>query len=115
MPVKDLPLTLLIYAAAAFFEITGSFAIWSVTRLNRSALWLIPGIAALVIFAWLLTRADLAAAGRAYAVYGGIYIVGSLVWLWQVEGQVPNWWDISGAALSVAGAIVILMGARITT
>ena len=73
MPAKDLPLALLIYAAAAFFEIAGSFAIWAVTRLNRSTLWLIPGIAALILFAWLLTRTDLTAAGRAYAAYGGIY------------------------------------------
>jgi small multidrug resistance family-3 protein len=115
MLAKDLPLALMIYSAAAFFEIAGSFAIWSVTRLNRSALWLIPGIAALVLFAWLLTRTDLNAAGRAYAAYGGIYIIASLVWLWQVEGQLPTWWDISGATLCVAGAVTILIGTRFTT
>jgi len=113
MAVKGLPTTLLIYFAAAAFEISGSFAIWAVTRLNRSPLWLIPGILALFMFAWLLTRTDLTNPGRAYAAYGGIYIVSSLVWLWRVDGQMPSIWDVTGASLSVAGAIVILLGARL--
>lgn len=39
----------------------------------------------LVIFALALTRIDAAAAGRAYAAYGGIYILSSLLGLWLVE------------------------------
>ena len=34
-----------------------------------------------IAFAYALTRTDSACAGRAYAAYGGIYIVASLVWL----------------------------------
>jgi len=113
MAIDKLALTLLIYLLAAFLEIIGSFAIWSVTRLDRSALWLIPGIFALTAFAWLLTRSDLSNPGRAYAAYGGIYIISSLIWLWRVDGQIPGWWDVTGASLSVAGAIVILLGTRL--
>ena len=113
MALKGIPLSLAVFAAAAFFELSGSFAIWAVTRLNRSPLWLIPGICALAIFAWLLTRTDLTNSGRAYAAYGGIYIISSLIWLWRVDGQIPSWWDVTGASLSVAGAIVILLGTRL--
>jgi small multidrug resistance family-3 protein len=104
--------TLAIYAAAAIAEIAGCFALWAVARLNASMLWLVPGVASLVLFAWLLTRVDVEFAGRAYAVYGGIYIAASLVWLWLVEGRMPDRWDVLGAAICIAGAMVILYAPR---
>ncbi len=104
--------TLAIYAAAAIAEIAGCFALWAVARLNASMLWLVPGVASLVLFAWLLTRVDVEFAGRAYAVYGGIYIAASLVWLWSVEGRMPDRWDVLGAAICIAGAMVILYAPR---
>ena len=100
------------FIAAAFAEIAGCFAFWSWLRLGKSAVWLLPGIASLVIFAWLLTQVDSAYAGRAYAAYGGIYIAASLLWLWMVEGQRPDRWDAIGALLCIAGAMVILLGPR---
>ena len=66
------------------------------------------GIASLVGFALALTRVDSAFAGRAYAAYGGIYIAASLAWLWVVERQVPSRADVLGAALAIAGALVII-------
>ena len=98
-----------IYALAALGEIAGCFSFWAWQRLDRSAAWVLPGLASLAAFAWLLTRIDVSLAGRAYAAYGGIYIAASLVWLWAVEGQRPDGWDGVGAALSLCGAAVILM------
>ena len=65
------------YAAAAISEIAGCFAFWAWLRLGKPALWLIPGVLSLILFAWLLTRVDAQFAGRAYAAYGGIYILAS--------------------------------------
>ncbi len=101
-----------IYLAAALAEIGGCFAFWAWLRLGRSALWLVPGIAALVLFAFLLTRIDSVYAGRAFAAYGGVYIVASLAWLWAVEGARPDRWDAIGAAICIIGAGVILFGPR---
>lgn len=97
-----------IYVAAAVAEIAGCFALWVVVRNGASGLWLIPGIASLILFGWLLTRVDVDFAGRAYAVYGGIYIAASLVWLWSVEGTMPDRWDVLGATVCIAGALIIL-------
>jgi small multidrug resistance family-3 protein len=66
----------------------------------------------LVLFAVCLTRTDSGYAGRAFAAYGGVYIVASLVWLWMVEGVRPDHWDAAGALLCVAGACTILWGPR---
>jgi small multidrug resistance family-3 protein len=103
---------MIVYVAAALAEIGGCFAFWAWLRLDRSPLWLVPGAAALLLFAWLLTCVDSPAAGRAYAAYGGIYIAASLAWLWAVEGLRPDRWDLAGAGLCVAGAFLILFGPR---
>jgi len=105
-------MTLPVYALAALAEIAGCFAFWAWARSNASSVWLVPGVGALVLFAWLLTRVDVAMAGRAYAAYGGIYIVASLGWLWAVEGRVPDRWDVLGAGVCLAGALIILLGPR---
>ena len=100
------------FTLAALAEIAGCYAVWIWMRDGASPVWLLPGLASLALFAWLLTRVDAAHAGRAYAAYGGIYIVASLVWLRAVEGQRPDGWDLAGGALSLAGAAIILYAPR---
>jgi small multidrug resistance family-3 protein len=101
-----------IFALTALLEIAGCFAFWAWARQGVSALWLVPGVVALMGFAWLLTRIDSDFAGRAYAAYGGIYIAASLIWLWAFEGTRPDRWDAAGGAVCVLGALLILYGPR---
>ncbi len=103
---------MLLFIAAALFEIAGCFAFWAWLRLDRSPLWILPGVVCLALFAFLLTRADSAFAGRAYAAYGGVYIAAALLWLWGAERQTPDRWDLAGAAIAVAGAAIILYAPR---
>ncbi len=98
--------------AAAFLEIAGCFAFWACLRLGKSVAWLVPGVAALAAFAWLLTRLDAAHAGRAFAAYGGVYIACSVAWLWAAEGARPDRWDLGGAVICLCGASLILFGPR---
>ncbi|MFK0383389.1 MULTISPECIES: YnfA family protein [Rhizobium/Agrobacterium group] len=102
-----------IYAAAALAEIAGCFAFWAWLKLDRSIWVLAPGMVALAAFAWLLTLVPSEAAGRAYAAYGGIYIVASLAWLWGVEGHMPDRWDVAGGVVCLAGSALILFGPRV--
>ncbi len=94
----------LIYLAAALAEIGGCFAVWAVVRAGRSVWWLVPGVALLGAFAWLLTRIDTPAAGRAFAA--------SLAWMWGVEGLRLDRGDAIGAALCLAGGAIILGAPR---
>ncbi len=107
-------LWVLAYVGAAIAEIAGCFAFWAWLRLGKSALWILPGTASLILFAWLLTLVDTSQAGRAYAAYGGVYIASTLVWLWTVEGARPDRWDLIGAAVCLVGAALILFGPRQT-
>ena len=99
---------LAVYVTAAAAEIAGCFAFWAVVRNGASAWWVAPGLLSLALFGWLLTRVDVDFAGRAYAVYGGIYIAASLAWLWCVEGRMPDRWDLVGAGVAITGALIIL-------
>ena len=66
--------TLAAYLGAALFEIAGCFAFWGWLRLGKPVWWLLPGFISL----GLLTLVENAAAGRAFAAYGGVYIAASL-------------------------------------
>ena len=104
--------SLLCYLIAALLEIGGCFSFWAWLRMQKSPLWTIPGVFALIAFAVALTRIDSANAGRAYAAYGGIYILSSLLWLWGVENTRPDQWDLLGSTVCLVGAGIILLGPR---
>lgn len=106
------PRTLAFYVLSALLEIAGCFAFWMWLRQGRSAAWTLPGLASLALFAASLTRIDTPSAGRAFAAYGGVYIVASLAWLWIAEGLRPDRWDLIGALLCIFGATVMILGPR---
>jgi small multidrug resistance family-3 protein len=99
-----------IYFLAAFFEILGCYSFWMVFKLQKSSFWLFIGTISLILFAFLLTKVDLEFAGRAYAVYGGVYIISSLAWLFFVEKQSFSKYDITGSLIIFVGISIILLG-----
>lgn len=102
----------ILYSAAAIAEIGGCFAFWAWLRLGRSIYWVLPGLVSLTVFALLLTRVESMFAGRTFAAYGGVYIAASVLWLWVVEGQRPDRWDVLGSVICLVGAGIILLGPR---
>lgn len=107
VPMKSIA----VFVAAAVAEIAGCYGFWLWIKQDKAEL-ILPAVLSLGLFAWLLTNVDSAFAGRAYAAYGGIYVVGSLLWLWRVEGMRTDRWDLAGAALCIAGAAVIIFAPR---
>ena len=86
----------LFYVLAAFAEIAGCYAFWAWLRLNKPIWVVLPGMLSLAAFAFFLTKVESDFAGRAYAAYGSIYILAALVWLWAVEGKLPDRWGRHG-------------------
>jgi small multidrug resistance family-3 protein len=101
----------LLFIVTALAEILGCFLPYLWLRRGGSPWLLVPAVAALALFAWLLTLHP-SGAGRTYAAYGGVYIATSVLWLWLVEGQVPTHSDLIGAALCLVGTSVMVYGAR---
>lgn len=100
-----------LFVLTAIAEIVGCFLPYLWLRQGKSILLLIPAAISLAIFAWLLTLHP-QAAGRTYAAYGGVYVATALGWLWMVERQTPDRWDLVGVAISVIGMAVIAFAPR---
>ena len=51
-------------------------------------------------------------AGRTYASYGGVYVATADFWLWLIDGQVPDRWDLIGSAVALAGMAIFIANGR---
>ncbi|CNJ58142.1 Uncharacterised BCR%2C YnfA/UPF0060 family [Yersinia enterocolitica] len=77
-------------------------------------MWLLlPAVASLALFVWLLTLHP-AASGRVYAAYGGVYVATALIWLRVVDGVKLSLFDWVGAAVALVGMLIIVAGWRVS-
>lgn len=67
----------------------------------------------LVLYGVISTLQHEAALGRVYAAYGGIFIILSIVWGIVFDGWRPDRYDWIGAAIALAGVVIIIWGRRI--
>ena len=104
--------TTLLFVLTATAEILGCYLPYLWLRHGRSAWLLVPSALSLAAFAWLLTMHPGTPAGRTYAAYGGVYVATAIAWLWVVDGQRPDRWDLLGAAVCLAGMAIIYFGPR---
>lgn len=102
-----------LFLITAIAEIVGCYLPYLWLREGKSAWLLLPAVASLTLFAWLLTLHP-AAAGRVYAAYGGIYIGVAILWLWLVDGIRPTLWDMVGSGVALLGAAIIILAPRST-
>jgi small multidrug resistance family-3 protein len=100
------------FALAALLELGGCYALWLWLREAKSPAWSLVAVLALLGFAWALTKAPSPFAGRTFAAYAGVYLLGALLWLWLVDRVRPDPWDLLGASLSLVGAAIILYAPR---
>ena len=103
--------TFLLYLVTALAEIVGCYLPWLWLRQHGSPWLLLPALASLALFAWLLTLHD-AASGRVYAAYGGVYIGTAIAWLWAVDGIRPSAWAVAGVAVALLGMALIAFQPR---
>ncbi|CAD7288752.1 hypothetical protein LMG7974_01135 [Campylobacter majalis] len=99
---------IIFYIVAGFFEILGCFMFWEYFKNDKPVWYLGIGVVSLVIFAFVLTRVESEFAGRAYAAYGGIYIICSLLWLNFIEKQEFGRYDLIGSIIALCGALIII-------
>lgn len=102
---------LVFFALAAVLELSGCYLMWMGQRQANLLLWL-GGITVLAGFGLALAQVSADLPSRAYAAYGGIYIAAALLWMVVVDKHTPDRWDITGVAISIAGALVVLLGPR---
>src|SRR6266581_4627874 len=50
--------------------------------------------------------------GRAYAAYGGVFVLLAILWGWGVDRIAPDRWDVLGGALCLGGVAMIMYWPR---
>lgn len=101
-----------LFLAAAVAEIGGAWLIWQAVRESRPWWFALGGALALVAYGFVATAQPDANFGRVLAAYGGVFVVGSLAWGVVADGFRPTRWDLAGAALCLAGVVVIMAAAE---
>ncbi|MFV0374619.1 YnfA family protein [Microbacterium sp.] len=104
--------SILVFLLAATFEIGGAWLVWQGLREHRGALWLSGGVAALGAYGFVATLQQDPSFGRVLAAYGGVFVVGSLLWGTIVDGYRPDRYDLIGAAICLVGVAVIMYAPR---
>ncbi|MEA2251888.1 MAG: small multidrug resistance family-3 protein [Solirubrobacteraceae bacterium] len=97
-----------LFVAAALAEIGGAYLIWIGLREHKGALYVALGALTLALYGVVATFQPSHEFGRVLAAYGGVFIVGSLLWGVAFDGFHPDRSDIAGAAICLVGVAVIM-------
>jgi len=104
-------ISLVLFFAAALFEIGGGYLVWLWLRENKGKLFGLFG--ALVLFVYgVIPTLQPAHFGRVYATYGGIFIVSAIIWGLIIDKKKPDRYEIIGASIALVGAAVIMYTPR---
>jgi small multidrug resistance family-3 protein len=97
-----------LFVAAAVAEIGGAYLVWLGIKEHK-------GVASVALGAMALTAYGVLAAfqpshefGRVLAAYGGVFIVGSLLWGVAFDGFQPDRADLIGALVCLTGVGIIM-------
>lgn len=104
--------SVLLFVVAAVAEIGGAWLVWQGVRENRGLLWIGAGVVALGAYGFVATLQPDAEFGRILAAYGGVFVVGSLLWGMAADGFRPDRYDVLGAAVCLVGVAVIMYAPR---
>lgn len=103
--------SILFFILAGFCEIGGGYLVWLWLREGKS-IWLgLLGAIVLVVYGVIPTFQP-ANFGRVYATYGGVFIVLSILWGWQVDKIAPDKFDLIGGLIALIGVIIIMYWPR---
>ena len=104
--------SLALFVVAAVAEIGGAYLVWQGLRGGRGWPWVGLGGLALTAYGIVATFQPEADFGRVFAAYGGIFIVGSILWGMVFEGFRPDRFDVVGGVICLVGMAVIMYAPR---
>lgn len=103
--------SLVYFVLSGLCEIGGGYLVWLWIREGKSGWLALAGAALLTIYGFVATLQP-ANFGRAYAAYGGVFIVLSILWGWQVDKVTPDPLDWWGTAIVLIGVWVMMYAPR---
>lgn len=104
--------SLALFALAALLEIGGAWLVWQGWRGDRGLFWIAGGVVALGAYGFVAALQSDPNFGRVLAAYGGVFVAGSLLWAMAADHFRPDRFDIIGAAVCLAGVLIIMFAPR---
>lgn len=109
--IMEVSRSILFFLAAGLCEIGGGYLIWLFMREGRPLPFALLGAMVLVLYGIIPTFQP-ANFGRVYAAYGGIFIVLSIIWGWQIDRIAPDRFDLIGGFIALLGVLIIMYWPR---
>ena len=103
--------SLFYFILAGLCEIGGGYLVWLWLREGKNILYALAGSIVLIIYGIIPTLQP-AHFGRVYAAYGGVFIVLSILWGWQIDKIAPDKFDVIGGLIALLGVSVIMYWPR---
>jgi small multidrug resistance family-3 protein len=97
-----------LFVAAAFAEIGGAYLVWLGIKDDKGVAFVALGAMALTAYGILAAFQPSHEFGRVLAAYGGVFIVGALLWAIALDGFRPDHYDLLGAGICLIGVAVIM-------
>ena len=97
-----------LFIAAAIAEIGGAYLVWIGIKDHKGIAFVALGAMALTAYGVIAALQPSHEFGRVLAAYGGVFIIGSLLWGVAFDGFRPDRADLLGAAICLAGVAVIM-------
>jgi len=111
MELPTVARSLALFVIAGLLEIGGGYLVWLWLRDGRGIA--LGAIGGLILFLYgVVPTLQPSTFGRTYAAYGGFFIVLALLWGWWIDGRAPDGWDLVGAAIALAGVLIIFYAPR---
>ena len=101
-----------LFALAALLEIGGAWLVWQGIKEHRGWVFVGIGVVSLGLYGVVAAFQPDAHFGRVLAAYGGVFIVGSLLWGMVADGFRPDPWDVLGALTCLVGVAIIMYAPR---
>ena len=101
-----------LFVAAALAEIGGAYLVWLGIKEHKGVAFVALGAMALTAYGVVAAFQPSHEFGRVLAAYGGVFIIGSLLWGMAFDGFRPDRFDVIGAGLCLAGVAVIMYAPR---
>ena len=97
-----------LFIAAAIAEIGGAYLVWVGIKDDKGIAFVALGAMALTAYGVIAAFQPSHEFGRVLAAYGGVFIIGSLLWAVALDGFRPDRSDLLGAAICLVGVAVIM-------
>lgn len=104
--------SILLFMIAAVAEIGGAYLMWQAIKEDRGLLYGLAGASALVGYGAVAALQPDDNFGRVLAAYGGVFIIGSLLWGAAFDGFRPDRYDLIGCAICLVGVVTIMYAPR---